>query len=77
MEATPEIKNHLTSNMNIRKKDIMIGNFLGGISWGVGSVIGATVAITIIGGILHYLGIFQAIGNSIFNSLPQVPQIGQ
>ncbi len=75
MERTPEVKNHLNANMNIRKKDIMIGNFLGGISWGVGSVIGATITIAIVGGIFHYLGIFQAIGNSIFNSLPPLPQI--
>jgi len=34
MQATEQIKNKLTANMEISKKDIVIGNFLGGLSWG-------------------------------------------
>jgi len=41
MQATQEVKNHLTANMEISKKDILIGNFLGGVAWGIGTVVGA------------------------------------
>jgi hypothetical protein len=50
---TPEIKKHLTANMNISKKQIMISNFLGGLSWGLGTVIGATVIVAILVAILR------------------------
>lgn len=61
MQVTKEIIQHLSANMNLTKKDIIIGNFLGGFAWGVGTVLGAIV----IGAILFYalkpLGIFEAI----------------
>ena len=69
MEATPQIETHLTANSNISKKDIILGNFLGGLSWGIGSVIGATVVIAAVGAILNSLGVFD-----FFKSLPQIPQ---
>ena len=31
------------------RKDLMINNFLGGIMWGLGSVIGATIVVTVLG----------------------------
>lgn len=40
-----QIKNHLTAFMDIKKKDIFIGNFIGGLAWGVGSVLGATIVV--------------------------------
>ena len=70
MEATEQIKSHLTANMNVSKKDIIIGNFLGGLSWGVGTVVGATVIVAFVGGILNALGIFD-----FLKSLPQTPQL--
>lgn len=63
MEVTPQIERHLTANMNMRKRDILVGNFLGGLSWGIGSVIGASVVVGIIGYVLKALGIFTGIGN--------------
>ena len=63
MEVTPQIERHLTANMNMRKRDILVGNFLGGLSWGIGSVVGASVVVGIIGYVLKALGIFTAIGN--------------
>ena len=59
------IETHLSANMNMSKKQIMVANFLGGLSWGVGSVIGATVVVAIIGTILNQLGVFSAISNFI------------
>ncbi len=70
MEATPQIQSHLNANMNISKRDIIVGNFLGGMAWGLGTVVGAGVVVAIIGIILSNLGIFD-----FFKQLPQVPQL--
>lgn len=83
METTPQIQNHLAANSNLSKKDIIVGNFLGGLSWGAGSVVGATVVIAVIGAILNTLGVFNFIGgifeqiNSLKQLNQQVPQIPQ
>jgi len=84
VEATETVKNKLTANMNISKRDIVVGNFLGGLAWGIGSVVGAGVIVALIGFALNLLGIFAIIGN-FFNSLgvasqqlqnlPQVPNL--
>lgn len=58
MQATKQIENHLTANMNMRKKDIIIANFLGGIAWGVGSVLGASVVVGALIYILNLIGAF-------------------
>lgn len=63
MEATPQIESHLKANMNLSKKDIMVGNFLGGMAWGLGTVIGAGVVVAILGAILSQLGVFNTIGS--------------
>lgn len=63
---TSEIKNHLTANMNTARKNIMIGNFLGGLAWGLGTVIGASVIMGIIGYILKFLGFFNTV-STFFN----------
>lgn len=80
MEATPQIEQHLTANMNTSKKDIIIGNFLGGISWGAGSVVGAILVVAILGYVLQALGVFTSIGNflgeltNLNQQLRQVPK---
>lgn len=73
--------------MNISKKDIIIGNFLGGLSWGVGSVVGIALVTAAIGFALSALGVFATIGGFFsglantgsqlqnFQNLPQVPNI--
>ncbi len=81
METTPQIDSHLKANMNLSKKDIIVGNFLGGIFWGIGTVVGAGVIMALIGTILGQLGVFNVIGgffgqvgslnNTINNQLPQ------
>jgi hypothetical protein len=45
------------------KKHIMIGNFLGGLSWGIGSAIGASVILAIVAWILKGFGVFTQISN--------------
>lgn len=62
METTPQVRDHLTANSHMKKKDIIMGNFLGGLAWGIGTVIGAGVVVGIIGTILKKLGILEVIG---------------
>jgi len=61
--VTPEIEKHISANGNMTKKHIMAANFLGGLSWGVGSAIGASVVLAIVAWILKGLGVFTDISN--------------
>ncbi len=51
--------------MEIKKKDIIIGNFLGGIAWGVGSALGASVVVGVIIYFLNLIGAFTGL-NTFF-----------
>ena len=87
MKITPQIEQHLKANMNISKKDIIVGNFLGGIAWGIGTVVGASVVVAAVLWFLNSLGVFAAVGGFFgalgntaqqlqqLQNLPQVPQI--
>lgn len=70
METTKQIAQKLTTNMTMTKKEIVLANFLGGLAWGVGTVIGASVIVAALGWALNLLGFFEA-----FKQLPQVPQL--
>ncbi len=59
MEASEQVVSHLSANMNLSKKDIIVGNFLGGLAWGAGTVLGAIVIGAIIFYTLKPLGIFD------------------
>lgn len=61
---TPQIEKHLKANMNMRKRDIIVANFLGGLAWGLGTVIGATIVAAVVISILNY-----------FNFIPGFDQI--
>lgn len=65
---TPQIENHLEANGHLSKKIILINNFLGGLAWGFGTVVGATAFVAILGYILKILGVFAAI-QDILNTL--------
>ncbi|MEK7616590.1 MAG: DUF5665 domain-containing protein [Patescibacteria group bacterium] len=65
---TPEIERHLSANAHISKKKVMYLNFLGGLAWGFGTVVGATVVVAIIGYFLSLFGVFD------FIKFSQVPQ---
>lgn len=56
--AVPASKK-LTANAHVKKRDVLLVNFLGGIAWGLGSVIGATIIVAIIVYILNLLGLFD------------------
>lgn len=74
MEATHQIESHLRANMNMSKKDIMVGNFLGGLAWGLGTVVGATLVVAILIYSLKALGIFEPL-KPIFQSTPIVKEL--
>lgn len=71
-EVTNQMAQKLTANMTMSKKDIIISNFLGGLSWGVGTVIGASVIVAVLGWALNILGFFE-----VFKQLPQVPTLSR
>ncbi len=52
---TEEIESHLTAGRNMKKRQIMLANFLGGMAWGFGSVIGGTIMVAILIGVLSQL----------------------
>lgn len=54
---------HLTANQHMRKKDILVGNFLGGLAWGLGSVIGATIVVAILVWFLSFINFVPVIGD--------------
>lgn len=61
VKTTKHIKNRLEASGSMSKKDIMLGNFLGGLAWGLGTVVGASVVVAILGWILQALGVFDPI----------------
>ena len=48
-----------------KKRDIIFRNFLGGLAWGLGSVIGATVIVAILVGLLSAIDFIPFVGNFI------------
>ncbi len=60
--STKQIERHLTANSYMKKKDIVVGNFLGGIAWGLGTVIGASVIVGIIVGFSKFIGWGDVVG---------------
>lgn len=51
----------LFANTSIPKKDVLLANFIGGIAWGLGTVIGATVIVAILVYGLTILGLFDSV----------------
>lgn len=71
----------MTENKALRKRGVMMRSFLGGIAWGVGSVIGATVIVAILLTLLHSIGWVPVLGdiaNQISKTItpPALPKTG-
>lgn len=49
------------------KKEMMLNNFLGGISWALGAVFGAGIILAIIGFIISKINFIPIIGNLVIN----------
>lgn len=73
-QITEENLNHLTAGGLISKKNIIIGNFLGGLAWGLGTVIGATVVVALLIWILNIINIIPIVGNIVSQITNQVGQ---
>ncbi len=69
---TPEINNHLSAGQTMRKRQIVLGNFLGGLAWGIGSVLGATVVIALLVGFLRTINFVPVVGNFAEQVVDQV-----
>lgn len=67
---TPQIERHLKANMTMRKRNIMLANFLGGLAWGLGTVIGATIVAAVVFSILRSFNFVPGL-DQITNQLPQ------
>jgi hypothetical protein len=70
---TPQIEKHLKANMNMRKRDIIMANFLGGLAWGLGTVIGATIVAAIVISILNYFNFIPGL-DQLLQGLPKSPK---
>lgn len=66
---TPQIERHLKANANMNKKNIMMANFLGGLAWGLGTVIGATIIAAILISVLRLFNFIPGL-DQIINLLP-------
>lgn len=68
--STQQIEKHLSANMNMNKKNIIVSNFLGGLAWGLGTVIGATIVAAIVISILRFFNFIPGF-DQIINQLPK------
>lgn len=58
MSSAPGMK-RLRANQGVRKREVLLGNFLGGLAWGLGSVIGATIIVAMMVWVLNVVGLFD------------------
>lgn len=56
--------------MTMKKRNIMIANFLGGLAWGLGTVIGATIVAAVVISLLNYFNFVPGF-DQITNQLPK------
>ena len=67
VEVTPQIVRHLTANMNLSKKQIIAYNFLGGLAWGTGTVIGASIIAAILVSFLKHSNFIPGLNEFLKN----------
>lgn len=54
----------------MKKRHIMLANFLGGLAWGLGTVIGATIIAAVVISILNYFNFIPGF-DQVINQFPQ------
>ncbi len=69
---TPETETHLKAQGNLTRKQVMINNFLGGLAWGLGTVIGATVVVAILISVLKTVNFVPVVGGFVSDILQSV-----
>lgn len=65
LPETEQIKHHITANLDRKKREVMLANFLGGLSWGFGTVVGATVVVALLIWILSWVNFVPIIGSFV------------
>lgn len=53
--------------VQLRRRTIMMNNFLGGISWAVGTSIGLSVVVTLLGILLRQIGLVPIVGEFVLS----------
>ncbi len=51
------------------KKDLIINNFIGGVSWALGATVGLAIVVTILGIIIKNINLVPYVGNFVSNVL--------
>lgn len=59
-------------NVYRSRKQIVIDNLLGGIAWGLGSIIGATIVVSLIGFLLSQVETVPFIGKIVQNVVQEI-----
>lgn len=59
------------TRVHMSRKDVAINNFMGGLFWGIGSILGATLILAISAWIFGTLGIVPLIGRTISDTVNQ------
>lgn len=72
---SPYSNRKITANTNVSKKNVLVVNFLGGIAWGLGSVIGATIVVAILVWMLNTLGLFTYVKDYLPENIYIRPQV--
>jgi hypothetical protein len=72
---SPYSNKKITANGNVSKKNVLVVNFLGGIAWGLGSVIGATIIVAILVWLLNTVGLFEFVKDYIPQNIYIRPQV--
>lgn len=67
---TKEIEQHLSTSYYMSKKQIMVNNFLGGLSWGFGTVVGATIVVAFLIWLLSFFIFIPGINDIIKQAQP-------
>lgn len=53
--------------VTMNRKHIIVNNFIGGISWGLGATIGLAIILAILGFVVSKIDLVPVIGNAISN----------
>ncbi|KKS65347.1 hypothetical protein A3A14_02695 [Candidatus Daviesbacteria bacterium RIFCSPLOWO2_01_FULL_43_38] len=76
LPQTDQIRQHLSANLGRERREIMLANFLGGLAWGFGTVIGATVVVALLLWIMQVVNIVPFVGDFV-SGIVEVVNKGQ
>ncbi len=71
-EVESQLNRQLTANVHLKKRRVIWLNFVGGMAWGVGSVIGATVVIGLLVWIFSFFNFVPFLGDFLSGITDQI-----